>query len=270
MAELVLGAAIPARCRRIIAPKSLLGLALPALLALLWETACRTGWVAPNLLPAPSAIGLALYRLAASGDLRLHLTATIARLGLGFALGTAAGTLLGALTGASPLARHMLDPTIQALRAVPSIAWVPLFILWLGIFEASKVILIAAGVFFPVYLNLMLAITQVDRKLIEVGRIHRLSRIALVHRILLPASLPAYIAGLRGGLGLGWMFVIAAELMGASEGVGFLLIDGEQTGRPALVIGAILLFALLGKLSDLLLAGLGAILLRWQDVVAEG
>jgi sulfonate transport system permease protein len=268
MADLTLDAALPAR-RRGAAPKPVLGLALPVLLTLLWEAACRAGWVPPNLLPAPSAIGLVLFRLAANGDLWLHLAATISRLGLGFALGAAAGTLLGALTGAAPLARQILDPTIQALRAVPSIAWVPLFILWLGIFEASKIVLIAAGVFFPIYLNLMLAITQVDRKLVEVGQIHRLNRAAMVRRILLPASLPGYIAGLRGGLGLGWMFVIAAELMGASEGVGFLLIDGEQTGRPALVIGAILLFALLGKLSDLLLARLGAILLRWQDVAEE-
>jgi sulfonate transport system permease protein len=248
----------------------LLGLLLPVLVTLIWETACRTGLVPPNLLPAPSAIFRTLYRLALTGDLQLHLAATIDRLGLGFVLGAAAGTVLGALTGASPLARQMLDPMIQGLRSVPSIAWVPLFILWLGIFEASKIVLIAVGVFFPVYLNLMIAISQVDRKLIEVGRVHRLGRWALVRRILLPASLPGYVTGLRSGLGLGWMFVIAAELMGASEGVGFLLIDGQQTGRPALVIGAILLFALLGKASDLLLARLGNSLLRWQDVAGEG
>jgi sulfonate transport system permease protein len=251
-------------------PKPLHGIVLPCLLVLVWETVCRTGLAAPNLLPAPSAIVLTLHRLAANGDLWLHLQATIVRLGLGFAFGAAAGTLFGALTGASPAARQVLDPMVQGLRSVPSIAWVPLFILWFGIFETSKIMLIAVGVFFPVYLNLMLAITQVDRKLIEVGRIHRLSRAAQLRRILLPASLPGYITGLRSGLGLGWMFVIAAEMMGASEGVGFLLIDGEQTGRPALVIGALLLFALLGKASDLLLARIGAAVLRWQDVVSEG
>jgi sulfonate transport system permease protein len=273
MTDLAFGRAVaeaPRRARRPALPKPLLGVLLPALLALIWEAACRTGLVAPNLLPAPSAIGLTLYRLSATGDLWLHLGATIYLLILGFALGTIAGTLLGALTGASTLARQLLDPMIQGLRSVPSIAWVPLFILWLGIFESSKIVLIAVGVFFPVYLNLMIGIAQVDRKLIEVGRVHRLSRAALVWRILLPASLPAYITGLRGGLGLGWMFVVAAEMMGASEGVGFLLIDGQQTGRPALVIGAILLFAGLGKASDLLLARIGTTLLGWQDVVGEG
>ena len=115
--------------------------------------------------------------------------------------------------------RRLLDPTLQALRAIPSIAWVPLFVLWFGIFEGSKVTLIAVGVFFPVYLGVMGAIMSVDRKLVEVGRAFRLSDFEMVRRILLPAVLPAYVVSLRAGLGLGWMFVVAAELMGASEGL---------------------------------------------------
>jgi len=210
-----------------------------------------------------------ILHLAQSGDLAIHLTATLGRLGLGFLLGAAAGTVVGALTGASRTLRLAVDPLIQGLRSVPSIAWVPLFILWLGIFESSKVGLIAVGVFFPVYLNLMSGIAGVDRKLIEVGRAHRLSHLDLIRRVLLPAALPAYFVGLRGGLGLGWMFVAAAELMGASEGLGFLLVDGQQTGRPAIVIAAILLFALLGKLSDIALARIGQALTAWQDTEAS-
>ena len=124
-----------------------------------------------------------------------------------------AGTLFGAVTGYSGLTNRLVDPTLQALRAIPSIAWVPLFILWFGIFEASKVILIAVGVFFPVYLGVMAAILSVDRKIIEVGRVFRLAPHAMVRRILLPAVLPSYVVSLRAGLGLGWMFVIAAEFM---------------------------------------------------------
>ncbi|HVJ54636.1 MAG TPA: ABC transporter permease [Aliidongia sp.] len=246
-----------------------LGLILPLLIAAAWELVCNAGLVAPNLLPAPSAIGRAIWSLAEKGELQTHLVATCSRMAWGFLLGAAAGTLLGAITGAWPLARALVDPLIQALRSVPSIAWVPLFILWLGIFEASKIVLIGVGVFFPVYLNLMTGIAQVDRKLIEVGQVHRLSRLAQIWRILLPAALPSYVTGLRSGLGLGWMFVVAAELMGASEGLGFLLVDGQQTGRPAIVIGAILLFALLGKLTDLILALIGARLLAWQDIAVE-
>jgi len=246
-------------------PPALVGWLLPAALVAVWEAASRAGLVAPNHLPAPSAVALTLWRLALSGDLAAHLTATLVRVALGFLLGAAAGTLAGAATGAAPTLRRLVDPLIQGLRSVPSIAWIPLFILWLGIFEASKVALIAVGVFFPVYLNLMSGIAGVDRKLIEVGRAHRLGTLALVRRVLLPAALPAYIVGLRGGLGLGWMFVAAAELMGASEGLGFLLVDGQQTGRPATVMAAILLFAVLGKLSDLALARIGRTVTAWQD-----
>jgi sulfonate transport system permease protein len=158
---------------------------------------------------------------------------------------------------------------LQALRAIPSIAWVPLFILWLGIFEASKITLIAVGVFFPVYLGLMGAIQSVDRKLVEVGRAFRLPDIAMVRRILLPAVLPAYVISLRSGLGLGWMFVVAAELMGASEGLGYLLIDGQQLGKPAEIVAAIVAFAIVGKATDWLIALTAAPFLRWEDVVRQ-
>ena len=176
-----------------------------------------------------------------------------------------AGTLLGAITGYSALLRRLLDPTLQALRAIPSIAWVPLFILWFGIFEGSKITLIAVGVFFPVYLGVMGAIMSVDRKIVEVGRAFRLSGAAMVRRILLPAVLPAYVISLRSGLGLGWMFVVAAELLGASEGLGYLLIDGQQLGKPAQIVAAIVAFAIIGKTTDWIIVAVGAPFLRWED-----
>jgi sulfonate transport system permease protein len=146
---------------------------------------------------------------------------------------------------------------------------VPLFILWFGIFEASKIILIAVGVFFPVYLGVMGAVMSVDRKIVEVGRVFRLSGPAMIRRILLPAVLPAYVLSLRAGLGLGWMFVLAAEFLGASTGLGFLLIDGQQLGKPAQIVAAIVAFGVLGKASDFLLAWAAAPFLRWEDVVAR-
>jgi sulfonate transport system permease protein len=174
--------------------------------------------------------------------------------------------VLGGLCGASPRARALLDPLIQALRSVPSLAWVPLFILWLGIFESSKITLVAVGVFFPVYLNLLSGIANVDRKWLEVGRVHGFAAWRQLLRIQLPAALPAYVIGLRSGLGLGWMFVAAAELLGASSGLGFILDDGEQTGRPERVIAALLLFGLCGKLTDVALASAGRRLVAWQDI----
>jgi sulfonate transport system permease protein len=259
-------AAPPTRRRAVRLPRhSAVGFIIPVLILIAWEAACRSGLAPRNLLPAPSAVLWALYDLARRGELLDHIAITLFRVFFGFLLGTVAGTALGALTGYSAWWRRLLDPMLQALQNVPSIAWVPLFILWLGIFEASKVTLIAVGVFFPVYLNLMSGIQQVDRKLVEVGRIYGYSGFALVWRVLLPATLPFYVTGLRGGLGLGWMFVLAAEFMGASEGMGYLLIDGEQTGRPQIIIASILLFALFGKASDLALMTVARRYTGWQD-----
>jgi sulfonate transport system permease protein len=192
-----------------------LGLLLPIALLIAWEAAVAYGYVQARLMPPPSRIFKTLYDLAITGELWRHIGATLARVAAGFALGTIAGTLVGAIAGASRISKDIVDPTLQGFRSVPSIAWVPLFILWLGIFEQSKIALIAVGCFFPVYLGVLGAISSVDRKTVEVGRIFRLSQVQLVCRILLPAILPAYILSLRQGLGLGWMFVVAAEFMGA-------------------------------------------------------
>jgi len=244
-----------------------LGLVLPVALAVVWEFVVRMGWASGRLAPPPSVIFATFADLARTGELQRNTLVTLARVAAGFGIGVAFATVLGAAAGYSPLVRRLLDPTIQALRAIPSIAWVPLFILWLGIFEASKVTLIAVGVFFPVYLGLMGAIQSVDRKLVEVGRAFRLSDVAMVRRILLPAVLPAYVLSLRSGLGLGWMFVVAAELMGASEGLGYLLIDGQQLGKPAEIVAAIVAFGIVGKATDWLIVLVAAPFLRWEDVV---
>jgi sulfonate transport system permease protein len=246
-----------------------IGLILPIAAALLYELAARMGLVEARLLPPPSRIAENLWSLAVTGELWTHVAATMLRLAAGFLIGSVAGILLGALTGASPTASRLLDPTVQALRAIPSLAWVPLFILWLGIFEASKVALIAIGVFFPVYLGVMAAITNIDRKIVEVGRAFRLPPLALTRRVLLPAVLPDCVIAVRSGLGLGFMFVVAAELMGASEGLGFLLLDGQQLGKPDQILAAILAFAVLGKICDGALVAAFRPLLRWQDTFAQ-
>jgi sulfonate transport system permease protein len=242
---------------------------LPLALAAGWEAVVWLGWSNGRLVPPPSKVIATIIELARTGELLHHVLATLSRVAAGFALGVIAGTALGAVSGYWALARRLLDPTIQALRAIPSIAWVPLFILWLGIFETSKVALIAVGVFFPVYLGVMGAILSVDRKIVEVGRIFRLSGPAMIRRILLPAVLPSYVVALRVGLGLGWMFVVAAEFMGASEGLGYLLIDGQQLGKPAQIVAAIVIFAILGKTTDWLIEVASAPLLRWQDAFAR-
>lgn len=267
------GAAIaaprPAGKRLAVDPRALLGFFLPVALALLWEAAVHAHLSEGRLVPPPSRILSTLRSLASTGELWTHAGATLWRVLAGFAIGAAAGILVGALSGAVETIRRLLDPTLQALRAIPSIAWVPLFLLWLGIFEASKVALIAVGVFFPVYLGVAGAIFSVDRKLVEVGRVFRLSRPAQARRILLPAVLPATLIALRSGLGLGFMFVVAAEFMGASEGLGYLLVEGQQMGKPDQILAAIIAFALLGKAADSLLVAASEPLVGWQDTVRE-
>jgi sulfonate transport system permease protein len=242
-----------------------LGLLLPLALAVSWEIAVRVGLSNGRLIPPPSVIWNTFADLAVTGELERHALATLWRVGWGFVFGVAAGTLVGALAGYSALSRSLVDPTLQALRAIPSIAWVPLFILWFGIFETSKITLIAVGVFFPVYLGVTGAVMSVDRKIVEVGRAFRLSGVEMVKRILLPAVMPAYVISLRAGLGLGWMFVVAAEFLGASTGLGFLLIDGQQLGKPAQIVAAIVAFAILGKASDWIIVVVSSPFLRWED-----
>jgi len=234
-------------------PRKCLGVVLPLAFVILWELLARGGVLAVNWFPPPLAIVDTLLELLRGGELARHIAYTLARVLAGFLIGALTATLLAGITGSTPLLRQLLDPTIQALRNIPSMAWVPLFLLWMGIHESSKIALISVGVFFPVYLNLLSGILTVDRKLVEVGRIFKLDKLQLVRRVILPAAFPAYLVGLRSGLGLGWMFVVAAEIMGASRGLGFLMIDGQMTGRASVIIASIVLFAFFGKLTDLLI-----------------
>lgn len=247
----------------------LLGSILPVTLVVLWEAASKMGLIEAHLLPAPSVIIASLYQMVLEGTLWGHLGSTLTRVFAGFFIGTLAAIIVGSLVGYLKIFEELVDPIIQALRSIPSLAWVPLFILWMGIGETSKVTLIAVGVFFPVYLNMVAGIRGVDRKLIEVGKIYGFTSFQIVRRIILPASLPSFLTGIRSGLGLGWMFVVAAEIMGASKGLGYLLIVGQNTYSPDTIIGSILLFAILGKLTDWFLKIIEERSLRWQDSLAN-
>ena len=150
---------------------------------------------------------------------------------------------------------------------MPSLAWVPLILLWLGIGETAKIALVAIGAFFPVYVALVSGIRGVDRKLVEVGTIFGLSRLALIVRVLVPATLPQLLVGARIGLTQAWLFLVAAELLAATSGLGFLLTDGQQTSRTDEILVAILLFAACGKLSESLMRALEKRLVGWADTV---
>ena len=243
------------------------GLLLPSILVITWEAVVRAGLVSAHQLPPPTELMTTLVELAGNGMLVEHIAISSLRVLIGFLIGAGLAIAVGATVGLSRRAEALLDPTFQALRAIPSLAWVPLLLLWLGIDEAPKIVLIAIGAFFPVYLNFVAGIQNVDRKLVEVGGIYGLTGWRLIARIFLPAALPNLFTGLRTGLSLSWMFLVAAELIAASRRLGYLLTDGRETGRADLVIVAIIVLALLGKTSDSLLRWLEDRLLDWRDVV---
>ncbi|WP_085992144.1 ABC transporter permease [Oceanobacillus senegalensis] len=243
----------------------ILGSILPITLVMIWEIFSRLGVFPAYQLPAPTTILETIREMAQDGSLWIHIGITTFRVLAGFVLGTIVAILLGSLVGFYKKAEQLLDPMLQAFRAIPSLAWVPLFILWMGIGEPSKVTMIAVGVFFPVYLNIVSGITGVDRKLIEVGKMYGLHTFQLIRRVILPAALPSFLVGLRSGLGLGWMFVVAAELMGASQGLGYLLVLGQNTLSPETIIASIILFAIIGKVSDWVLKLVQERALQWQD-----
>lgn len=252
------------RTRRLLPRISLWGLLLPALLLAGLEGAVAFGLIPARLMPPPSAIVETLRELWGQG-LLTHLAVSALRVLTGYAIGVSLAIPIGALVGLNRRAESILDPTFQALRAIPGLAWVPLLLLWLGIDEWPKLTLIAIGSFFPVYLGLIAGIRNVDRKLVEVGEMYGLGSIELVRRIFLPAALPSLFTGLRQGLSLAWMCLVAAELIAATQGLGYLLTDGREVSRPDIVIAAIILLALLGKLSDTLLKALEQRALHWRD-----
>lgn len=241
------------------------GLAAPAAVLAVLEVAVRLGWVPAHLMPAPSDLFNTLLELA-DGPLWRHIGASAKRVFAGFVIGAVLAVAFGALVGLSKLAEDYIEPSFQALRAVPGLAWVPLLLIWLGIDEASKITLIAIGAFFPVYLNLVAGIRNVDRKLVEVGTMYGLSRISLIRRIFIPAAKPNLFTGLRSGLSMAWLCVVAAELLAATQGIGYLLTDGREVSRPDLVLVAIMVLALMGKLTDTVLKHWENRSLAWRDV----
>ncbi|GAC1414556.1 MAG: ABC transporter permease [Candidatus Velthaea sp.] len=241
---------------------------VPVLLAVAWFVATATGAVKPYQFASPQGVIAELADLATSGTLARDLGASIERVFIGFAIAALIAIVLGALVGVSRTWERLLDPTLQGIRAVPSLAWVPLILLWLGIGEGAKITLVAIGAFFPIYISLVSGIRGVDRKLIEVARVLGVGGVALTARVLVPATLPQLLVGLRIGLTQAWLFLVAAELLASTRGLGFLLTEGQQVGRIDEILVAILLFAICGKLSESVMRAIEQRLVGWADTVA--
>lgn len=240
------------------------GAVLPLLILAAWQLTTAAGLVPAYRLPGPLTVLQAGVELIERGELGLHIAISVQRVLLGFAIGSVVGLAVAAIVGLSRAGDALLNPTLAALRAVPSLAWVPLLILWLQIGEESKVTLIAIGAFFPVFTTVAAALRHIDPHLVEAGRCFGLRGWSLFRTVQLPAVVPSVVSGLRLALAQAWLFLVAAELIASSMGLGFILNDSQQTGRVDRILLAIVLLALLGSLTNALL-GLAEkkLLKRW-------
>lgn len=252
----------PARLLRLEA--RLAGWLLPALLVAAWEVLARWGYIAPNVLPAPSAIALAGWPALKSGELVHHMAVSTARALTGLLVGGLIGLVFGIANGLSSLSRRYTDTTLQMVRNVPHLALIPLVILWFGIDEEAKLFLVALGVFFPIYINTLHGVRTVDPQLIEMGRVYGMGPATLFWKVILPGALPSIFVGLRFALGIMWLTLIVAETIAASSGLGYMAMQAREFLLVDVVVLAILIYALLGKLADVLTAGLEHLCLQWH------
>ncbi len=240
------------------------GIVLPLAILLAWQITSTSGAIPAYRLPSPAAVWTAGVDLAADGRLGGDIAISVQRVLLGFAAGSVIGLIVGAAVGLSRITSAFLAPTIGAFRAVPSLAWVPLLVLYLGISEDSKVTLIAIGALFPVYTTVAGALRHVDPHLVEVGRAYGLKRVNLLLQVQLPAVVPSVVSGLRLALAQSWLFLVAAELIASSIGLGFLLTDSQNNGRIDRMFLVIILLGIIGKTTDALIGLLERHLLkRW-------
>lgn len=243
----------------------LLGFILPVVVIIAWQLSSSLGLVSELLFPSPVSIFKDFISMLQSGELIHHLKISVVRAALGFAIGGGLGLLTGMLVGMFQRAEQILDPTVQMLRTVPLLAITPLFILWFGFGELSKVLLIAMGAFFPLYVNAFLGVRSVDSKLFDVARVLEFSRYKQVTKLIIPAAMPQVLLGLRLSLSSAWLCLVVAELMGADQGIGFLIQDARSFMRTGVVFVGIVIFAVVGKLSDSLVKLLERRLLSWRD-----
>ncbi|TXR60977.1 ABC transporter permease [Bacillus sp. AY18-3] len=238
---------------------------IPIIVLIIWQLAGVFDLVSKTVLPTPLDILLAFQELIKTGELFGHLSISVFRAAAGFFIGGSLGIILGTIVGFSTRSEQYLDPSVQMLRTVPHLAVAPLFVLWFGFGETSKVLLIADGAFFPLYVNAFLGIRGVDSKLFDVARVLEFSKRKLITKLILPAALPNLLLGARLSLGVAWVSLVVAELMGSTEGIGYMIMDARQFSNTDIVFVGIIIFAFVGKFSDSLVRLLEVKFLRWRD-----
>lgn len=241
-----------------------LPLLLPTAIVVAWQVASSLGLIGNRLMPAPLDVLRAFWDKTVSGELGVNIAVSAQRALSGLFVGGSIGFLLGLANGVSSLSHRLTDTTLQMLRTIPNLALIPLVILWFGIGEEAKLFLTSLGVFFPIYLNTLHGVRTVDPQLIEMGRVYGMSGWTLFRKVIFPGALPSIFVGLRFSLGIMWLTLIVAETMNASSGIGHMANSAREFMMTDVVVLALVIYALLGKLADATARFLERRTLQWH------
>jgi sulfonate transport system permease protein len=236
----------------------------PLALLLLWQAASGTGLLPPDKLSSPWTVLQAGLRLVRSGELGAAFAVSITRVGLGFLAGAAIALVLGVLAGLSAWANVLIDPPVQMLRTLPFLGLIPLLILWFGIGEQPKIVLVALGVAFPLYLNVHSGIRGVDDHLIDPTTALGFTRLERLRHVVLPSAVPQTLVGLRQSLGIAWLALIVGETVNADAGLGYLINNAREFLRTDVIVVGLFVYAMLGLATDALVRLLERRALRWR------
>lgn len=237
---------------------------VPIMIIILWETVTRLKLFPAVILPSIETVVGSLVEQLGSGQLISDISISIQRVLAGYLIAAVMAVVLGIMMGISEKAHKLFILTFTSIRQIPMIAWMPLIILWAGIDEASKIIIIVIGAFFPILLNTINGIKQTPQGLVEVGRMYKLSKWKLLMKVYVPAALPSIFVGLKLGLGISWMVVVAAEIVAASSGIGYRINDARSLMRPEVVIVGMVVIAFIGVLMDQVLTRVLKKITPWQ------
>jgi len=254
------GAVVPSPWRRAVSPLVILAL---------WQAGSLTGLIPARIIASPASILVTAYSLVASGELIPDLLVSLARALVGLAIGVTFGVMLAFVAGLSRTGEDAVDPPMQMLRAIPLLGLTPLLILWFGISELPKIILVALASFFPVYITLFAGIRGIDAKLIETARVFGLDRWGVIREVILPGSLPAALVGIRQALGIAWLSLVVAEQINADRGIGFMIMNARDFLRTDIIIVGLAVYALLGLATDAIVRALEQRALRWRPSILK-
>lgn len=242
----------------------LLGLIVPVLILAAWICATHFRSIPTSILPKISMVWQAFLEMLQSGQLWKDLSVTLSRVVKGYLLSALLGMILGSLMGMSKTVAYLLQPTVTVIRQIPIIAWIPLIILWCGIGELSKIVVIVMAAFFPIMMNTMCGISSTPAGYIEVAQLYKLSFFKTFRKVYLPHALPQILVGLKLGLGISWMAVVAAELIASLSGIGYRMSNARSLMQSDVVIVCMILIGLIGILMDKILGAIFTAITPWN------